>query len=141
MSLPPTGGRGYRLGIGSTRRTGDSQFCPQFLSTPIKSFMVLALLRALIGANFSLTTRIWQLFYGFGPFTGTARDALTTCREFSAWAKNWIQCKKRKLGFEKKRSRPLRLLKILNWATAEVSRSMQMLRFSKALCLALQGMI
>jgi hypothetical protein len=38
--------------------------------------MVSALLRALIGSNFSLAARIGRLFYGFGPFMGIARDAL-----------------------------------------------------------------
>jgi hypothetical protein len=39
--------------------------------------MVSAFLRALIGADFSLAVHIRRLFYGFGPFTDTARDALT----------------------------------------------------------------
>jgi hypothetical protein len=66
------------LGIGSARGIGDSQFHPRFLSTPIKSFMVSALLQALIGgADFSLATLSWRLFYDFSSFTDTARDALT----------------------------------------------------------------
>jgi hypothetical protein len=43
----------------------------------IKSFVVSAYLRALIGADFSLAARIRQLFYGFALFTGAARDALS----------------------------------------------------------------
>jgi hypothetical protein len=50
---------------------------PRFLSAPIKTFTVSARLRALIGAVFSLKTINWRLFYGFGTFTGTSRDALT----------------------------------------------------------------
>jgi hypothetical protein len=44
MSLPPTGGRGYRLGLGSVRGIGDSRFGPQIFSASLK-------------------------VYGFGPFT------------------------------------------------------------------------
>jgi hypothetical protein len=42
-----------------------------------KKFMVSALLRALIDIDFLPATHIGWLFYGFGPFTCTARDALT----------------------------------------------------------------
>jgi hypothetical protein len=28
ISFPPTAGKGYRLGLGSARRTGDSRFWP-----------------------------------------------------------------------------------------------------------------
>jgi hypothetical protein len=38
--------------------------------------MVSALLRALLGADFSLAARIGRLLYGFAPFSGAARDAL-----------------------------------------------------------------
>jgi hypothetical protein len=38
--------------------------------------MVSALLRLLIGADFSPAARIERLFYGFAPFSGVARDAL-----------------------------------------------------------------
>jgi hypothetical protein len=39
--------------------------------------MVLALLWALIDTDFSLAAHIGWLFYGFAPFSGAARDALT----------------------------------------------------------------
>jgi hypothetical protein len=35
MSLPPTVGKEYRSGLGSGRKTGDSQFHPRNLSAPI----------------------------------------------------------------------------------------------------------
>jgi hypothetical protein len=39
--------------------------------------MVSALLWALIGADFLLVAHIGRLFYGFAPFSGAARDALS----------------------------------------------------------------
>jgi hypothetical protein len=69
MSLLPTGGKGYRLGVGWVGKTGDSQFRPRNLSAPINFFMVSV-------APFFGPKPKWRLLYGFGPFTGTARDAL-----------------------------------------------------------------
>jgi hypothetical protein len=62
MSLPPTGGRGYMLDVGSARGIGDSRFGPRILSVPRKSFMVSALLRTLIGADFSLAAHFSRFF-------------------------------------------------------------------------------
>jgi hypothetical protein len=52
-------------------------FAEIFLSAPIILFMVSACIRVPIGAIFSLETINWRLLYGFGPFTDTARDALS----------------------------------------------------------------
>jgi hypothetical protein len=57
------------LGVGSAGKTGDSQFRSRNLSAPIKKIMVSV-------APFFGTKPKWRLLYGFGPFTGTARDAL-----------------------------------------------------------------
>jgi hypothetical protein len=76
-AFPPTAGKGYMSGVGSAGKTADSHFRLRNLWLPIKLFMVSGLLRALIGAVCLLATLNWRLFYGFGPFTGTARDALT----------------------------------------------------------------
>jgi hypothetical protein len=48
-----------------------------FRSRPEKSFSVLALLRSLIGAKFQPEPINWRLFFDFGPFMGSVRDALS----------------------------------------------------------------
>jgi hypothetical protein len=64
--------------FGSLERPVQIQAVLGFLSRPEKSFSVLALLRSLIGAIFQPEPVNWRLFFGFGPFTGSARDALRT---------------------------------------------------------------
>jgi hypothetical protein len=68
MSLPPTGRKDIGLASVPRAELEIPWFGPRILSAPIKSFMVSALLRALIGADFLLAPRIKRLFYGFSPF-------------------------------------------------------------------------
>jgi hypothetical protein len=76
MSLPPTVRNEYRSWFGLGRKTGDSQFHPRFLSASI-FFYGFGIDTFPIGALFSLKIINWRLLYGFGPFTVTARDALS----------------------------------------------------------------
>jgi hypothetical protein len=59
MSLPPTDGKGCRLGIGSAGGTGDFPVPPVIFIGAHKNFYgfdMYTCIRALIGADFSLET-------------------------------------------------------------------------------------